>query len=334
MISRIANRHRYRSCFYQRQCQKKYKAIIGDKDNYFKVKMPNKINIYSNSWRVLVLKAVRKMHKFSSKKRNICIDFTSTEKIHVSGMLYVFSEICNLLNINPNLKLKCIESRTKKVNHVLEQIGVFKVCNHNFLPSKEYNDVIYWRYIYGVGVLGEKFDRIVSPYQVLNEIPMDIDIYGACVEATKNAHVHAYIEKRQLSPVANQKTSWWMFSQIKDNILTVAICDLGIGIPKTLPKANKPLYKAILTFFKAKNDADFIWGAIVAPSSRTHKAFRGNGLKKIATIAHDDARASLEIYSSRGYIEIYRKRHRLCNYKSELPGTIVLWDIPLGDKNA
>lgn len=332
MISRVANKHRYRSIYFHLQRQKKYKSTAPN-EYYYTIKMPVRINIRSEEWRDFVFRAVRKMHRASKRKENICIDFTATEKIFVSGMLYVFSEMSNILNINSGLKLKCIESRTKKINHVLDQIGIFRLCRHKFVPSEEYNDVIYWRYIYGVGVLGQKFDSIVSPDRELTELPMDMDIYGACVEATKNAHIHAYIERRELSPVAHKKTSWWMFSQIRDNILTVAICDLGIGIPKTLPKTNKTLYAAILELFKPKNEADFIWGAIKAPSSRTNRPFRGNGLKKIATIAQDDARASLEIYSSRGYIGISEKRPKLCMYKNALPGTIVLWDMPLGDKN-
>lgn len=329
MISRVKDRHRYRSIFFSDQNTHKIKT----RTSLYVVKAPEAIRLGEESERKLLFKLVCRMYKKAKKGFNICIDFTNTCSIFAHGMLYLFAEISNIYNLYRNVRITCRTSRTIKVNHVLYQIGLFKLCGHRYLPQNEYDDVVHWRSAHGVHVIGKIFDSIIDPDTYLPELPANLDLFGACVEATKNAHIHAYSDVRQLSKVAFEKTSWWIFSQIKDKSVTVAICDLGVGIPKTLPKTNRKLVATVIKFFGGKIDARLIEAAINAPSSRTGMTHRGNGLKKIAKIAADDSRATLLIHSGRGCVQIIKGKRIVKNYKREFPGTLVAWKIPLEKTN-
>lgn len=286
MISRVKLRHRYRSMFYalKKRTHERGEAGVCASDSVV-IYVPVKIRIGREEERNLLFKTVNRMYTTAKKNMNICFNFTHTQKVYSHGMLYFFAEINNLHNMYPTLKLSCIVSHTAKVNHVFLQIGLFELCNHRFKQKKFYEDVVHWRSSSGINVIGKNFDIIIDPDYELPELPDYIDIFGACVEATKNAHIHAYIADRTLSKVAWQTTSWWIFSQIKDNMITIAICDLGVGIPGTLPITNQGIFEKVKKFIKGTLDADLIKEAIETPRSRTGKGYRGNGLKRIAEIA-------------------------------------------------
>lgn len=334
MISRTRDRHRYISEFYSRRKLRKYIRNIRrfaplKEHNAANVLIPAQITILKPGFRHLLMKAVGKLHSAALRKQPIIIDFTNTVKIFPHAMLYLFSELNNLINLYPLLKVRCIPARNTKVNHVLDQIGLFKLCYYKFISNIEYDDVIHWRSISGIKVIGPAFDLLIDPHEELPVLPYGLDIYGACIEATKNAFIHAYIGKRELSPVAFNKCAWWMFSQLRDNILTIAICDLGVGIPATLPKTNPSLVARIGKLFSGTLDAHLIKEAINEPSSRTGKSYRGNGLKKIADIARNNLGATLAIHSGRGYVEIARGKLWTSHYKQPFPGTLVVWKLPM-----
>lgn len=332
MINRIRNRHRYRSIFYSKNKLKKNQRKILHTDNEHidkTIYIPKKISILQKDDRELLFSAVKKIHKKAKKYTEIYIDFSETTTVYSEGMLYLYAEIENLLNINKDITIKCKKSRTLKVNHVLYHIGLFKLCNHTFSPSRKYKDIIYWKKSSGVKVEGPKFDEIMGEDDRLKEVANRINIYGGFIEAIKNAYMHAYIKQRKLSHVDHQKTAWWVFSQVRDDFVSIAICDLGIGIPATVPSKFPSLIVELAKKIKLITDADIIKAAVERPSSRTGKSYRGNGLKTIAEIAKQDNRASFFIASSKGYVYSRKNQLKRANFKSSLPGTIVAWKLPL-----
>ena len=160
-------------------------------------------------------------------------------------------------------------------------------------------------------------------------------MYGGCVEATKNVTRHAYIEERDFSKVASAECEWWIFTQMKDNRLTVNICDLGLSIPKTLPITRRTFYNKTLatlaTLGRSASDADLISLAIHDPTSRSGESYRGNGLPKIANIAKNLDNAYLEIYSRNGYIRVSKNKECKSKMKIAIPGTIISWSLPIGE---
>lgn len=260
---------------------------------------------------------------------HIILDFKNTKKAYSNGMLYLFAEISNLLNVIPHCGIRIEKARNSKINHVLNQIGLFTLCGQKFISKKKYEDVIHWRSTQGDKVSGAAFDEVLDPEAEGKALSENSEIYGAFIEAIKNAIHHAYIKNRALSPVAKDKAAWWMFSQIRNNIVDVVICDLGIGIPNTLPETNRTLYLSVREAFKGKIDAELIVRAIQNSSTRTQQCNRGNGLKKIAQIASDTRGAHLAILSSFGMLALTNKETILQNFKKPLPGTLISWSIPL-----
>ena len=334
MINRIQNRHRYRSIFYSKNKLKNNQRKILHTDNKHidkTIHIPKEIVIFKKDERELLFSAVKKIHKKAQKYSEIYIDFSETTTVYSEGMLYLYAEIENLLNINKDITIKCKKSRTLKVNHVLYHIGLFKLCNHTFSPSRKYKDIIYWKKSSGVQVEGCKFDEIMGEDNRLKEVANRINIYGGFIEATQNAYMHAYMQRRKLSFVDHKKTAWWAFSQVRDGFVYITICDLGIGIPATVPNRLPGFIEALTQKFGMTTHADIIKAAIERPRSRTKEKHRGNGLRTIAEIAKQDNRASFSIASSKGYVYSRNNQLKRANFKSSLPGTIVTWKLPLHD---
>lgn len=320
-------RHRYRSIFYSSK-----KVVYGGEvgiiacDN---ILLPNTLSIYTEKNRKRLLTAIQSLHK---SVRNglvkIKLDFSNTVKVYSDAMIWLYAEVDNLLNINKNLRFYCKKPHNEKVSHVLHQIGMYKMCKVKFKPKKKFNDVIYWRTCSGKHVIAEQYDYIVDNQH--NLFHPDVDLFGGCAEATKNARKHAYIEPRALSAVQFDETAWWIFSQIKDGNMYVCVCDLGIGIPATLPRSRAELVREL--FQKLKNEttsADLIRAALDSSKSRTKKDYHGNGLPKIASIVQETKQGSVAIHSLDGYVRINEGNYFEYNFRTRLPGTIISWKLPV-----
>ena len=307
----------YPGRYFGNPCKKQCPKISSK--NKFYIRLPKKIGLFKEKERRLLFDAVKKMYWKAKNSSKIYIDFSETLKIYPEGMIYLYAEILNIQTIY-NVSIKCKKSHNAKTNHILFQIGIFDICNYPFHSQKEYKNIVYWKKTSGSCVDGSKFDDIIDSDDRIFKHPLGINIYGGFIEAIKNACIHAYIEARELSPVNNAETAWWVFSQLKENYVYIAVCDLGIGIPKT-----------VFLRLSIPNDADIIKAAIEKPSSRTKKYYRGNGLKTIADIAKQDIRASFSIYSCKGHVYSLEGMLRTINFKTSLPGTIVAWKLPLTD---
>lgn len=113
-----------------------------------------------------------------------------------------------------------------------------------------------------------------------------------------------------------------MFYRYTKDYVFVVICDLGIGIPATIPMRHPKLYR-FLKLFKSSSDSNLIRGAIKTPSSRTGKPFRGNGLPSIANLAKMIYGSSLTIHSYKGCIHINSKGLSQYDGDEAIPGTLI-----------
>jgi hypothetical protein len=129
----------------------------------------------------------------------------------------------------------------------------------------------------------------------------------------------------------NQPKEWRMFAQYKKGNLTVAICDLGIGIPCSL--RGKPELKEQLTslIHKAKNKQDtaLIDIAVESNRSRTKLSHRGKGLKDMLELVKDGTVGGFRIYSNKGSFDYnaLNKKESGKDFKSAINGTIIQWQL-------
>ncbi|MFL1552563.1 hypothetical protein ACI77I_26365 [Pseudomonas sp. D47] len=271
-----------------------------------------------------------------SGSRAIFIDFRQTQKFIADGTLLFYAEMDRLLDHHPTLTIRCMQPFNKKASQVLQQIGFYKRIGKTVKESVcDHDDVISWRVARGQGAVGEQYDKILGHYDGIITEALQSELYTGLTEAMTNAHHHAYISQRgdgiRSSP---SYKPWWMFSQEKAGMLTVVFCDLGVGIPGSLPHSSDEGWKRWWAVMRrlgmhTRGDANVIRGAIRHSRTRTQLHNRGKGLIQIVeTIgAVDDGQAILQ--SNRGWYRIHARKETIDDYKLSIMGTIIFWQMPL-----
>jgi hypothetical protein len=268
--------------------------------------------------------------------RSILIDFSKTQKFIASGTILFFAEIDRLLDLFPSLNIRSTIPLNKKASLVLQQIGFYTRIGKK-VPVKpcELDDVINWRVAKGQEVTGAKYDVILGNYDGIITPALQEELYAGLTEAMTNAHHHAYIARRA-DGIASSKSykPWWMFSQEKDGMLTVVFCDLGVGIPGSLPYSDdagwRKWYLVLSRFgFHNLGDARLIRGAIRHSKTRTRQHNRGKGLTQIVetVLATDGGIAILQ--SNKGWYQIKDGKETYDDFQRSTNGTIIYWQMPL-----
>jgi hypothetical protein len=126
-----------------------------------------------------------------------------------------------------------------------------------------------------------------------------------------------------------------MFSQLKDDQLSVAICDLGIGIPSSLKQGRRWSIDQVFDFVDkiglGRKDSYFIKAAMVLGRSRTNEEHRGKGLPELKTVIESVGAGYLKIFSDRGFYYYSTKDNKedFGDFSTSIPGTLIQWKIPV-----
>ena len=315
--------------------------------------MPPFITIFLNKNRTKSLKVTNKLRDYYFRK-NICmkLDFSETKKMFTEGTLYLLAELETLKVTNPDIQFSLIPSKEIIVNQVLKQTGILELLgvSLNFEDMEFDETVKYWKYSSGHKVEMDSAEDMLDDFDDLLSESSSTSIFNSITEAVTNCHHHAYLEKRFINDPMKAK-KWWIFSQEKDNKLSICVCDLGIGIPKSLLRNSENVaedwfssLKNFLKSHKEKYDRDSasIKAAIEIGNTRTNLVNRGKGLNQIinqiSTLC--DHKASIAILSNKGSYIINRgmiEDRPLTGivdgfslpYKQSIDGTVILWEIPI-----
>ncbi len=308
-----------------------YKAIgLGQKV----VLAPDEFDIADKNLRKKFLKFLEELRECIGVRRYSCrIDMKSTTKMIASAALLFAAELYRLKSFtNGSVLIKCIRPRSKKIDQVLQQIGIYELLGQKQSITLDHDDVIHWRFARGSEVNGEKYEQILGHYDGDISENLQEGLYVGLTEAMANSHDHAYLKVRNDGLSFDDKEKqWWMFSQEKDNKLSVVFCDLGVGIPETLPITQKNLYESLVERFGGvlKDDAA-IKEAVTYSKSRTEASYRGKGLAQITKLIHTfGSKSNLFIYSNRGLFMKLDGKVSTMNYKTSIMGTLICWQVPL-----
>lgn len=356
---------------YFKRIQKKRELVVIKKNDFLKrkKKRSNQLENYSN---ILIdlrlpnnvtilnpkarqgLRVVTKKFREYYYRSNICIrlDFSSTKKMYADGTLYLLAELETLTVINPSISFKIRPSKEKIVNQVLEQTGILKLLKQTIkFEEDEFDDSVkYWNYASGHNSEIDSADSMLDDFDHILSADTSKNIFTSLTEALTNCHHHAYTEKRYPSEIKKVK-KWWLFSQDFEGVLTVCVCDLGIGIPKSLTRNTPDIeedwfsrLKGFITKNKIKYDGDSasIKAAIEIGNTRTNLPNRGKGLNQIINKINTmcNHKASIAIYSNKGSYIINRGLVTdlpetdiidgiSIPYKESIEGTVIVWQIPL-----
>lgn len=300
--------------------------------DFVTLKAPDTFSIGPEEIRRKLLRFLARLRDtMAFKKRSVRIDFTATQKMIADGTLLFFAELCRLKRLTGGrVKMRCIPPRSSKVAQVLKQVNIFGLLGYRRKIEPTFADVIHWRSANGHEVKGEKYDSVLGHYDGLIADALSQKLYLGLTEAMTNCHHHAYIDMRPdgLS-IAHEPKEWWMFSQEKDGWLTVVFCDLGIGIPGTLPIKKPTLWQSIQTKFGSQLDSHAIQEAIDESRTRTGKHHRGKGLKQLVDVVSKVDGGQVNIFSNRGRFTLKSGTESICQFKDSIFGTLIHWTVPI-----
>lgn len=292
----------------------------------------------------------------NGSKVTIC--FRNTRNIEASGGIYLLARVDYLTKQYHTVKFAVIKPpkvpygdlRAAKsiVHDVLCQIGFYRLLKVRAAKGPQLPHVDCWQVKTAVDVDAELLGNAIEKL-----LPLGVNgalLYRAGIEAMSNAAEHAYSGLIQTSRNFLEKR-WWLFTAVMNNELIVFICDLGHGIPVTLPHTQTPnvlktaMDKLLLNIpSQAKKslgitdgDALQIAMSTLIKETRTALTHRGKGGKDIKSFIDANPEAQVQILSNKGFWRYKNKPRQKTstemgigyNNKYSINGTIVGWSVPL-----
>jgi hypothetical protein len=271
-----------------------------------------------------------------SDRRRVRIDFSHTARMFAPGTLLFAAELDRINAIRPD-RITCTPPADNVVAQVLQHVGIFGKLRFSSKCAVTADNVVHWEAYSGTQVDGSAVGRALMRHSNLFSSPLQSRLYGGLVEAMTNTKQHAYKQPRG-DGYPDALPNWWMYTQHHpdEEKLTVAICDLGMGIPRSLPK--RPGVTEFLRWFLRghglrDDDGSRIKAAFAMGASRTGQSNRGKGLMEIRSVL-DGLHGRIYIHSNRGFYVYDGDRRAEVKCKtfpahSSILGTIVLWSVPV-----
>jgi hypothetical protein len=227
----------------------------------------------------------------------------------------------------------CSRATKPLMEEVLKQDGVYDSLGVSCSITPSSDTVVHWRHATGALADGSEGYTVLEDYEGRLAEGIQRGLYEGMVEAMTNTVQHAYIETEGEALKKHIGRRWWMLSQEKDGKLSVLICDLGIGIPKSLPK-SKSYAPAFVTQMWEKlgldrTDASAIEVAVRLGETRTGKRGRGKGLAEIMSAVDLSDEAGVIISSNRGVFAHHAGKNQSYNHSRAIRGTLVHWEVPI-----
>lgn len=302
------------------------------------IRAPAEFGLIATYTRTMLLRFLRTLERRTLVEgRRVYIDFTDTCKMNADGTLLFKAELGRIYHTWRARRLvKCNYPVNHVVEQVLQHLGLFKMMNCKSRMEITAEDVRYWRTASDTNVVGERTLPFVEEFQKSFPNTDSATFYGGLVEAITNCKQHAYTQKRYDSTDMPISPRWWLFQQIKDGKHTVAICDLGIGIKRSLLEGRKWTVALVDNMLAAlrlvKSDASYIKAAMELGKSKTNKEHRGKGLQDVKNVIDSNGNGSMYIFSNKGiyaYSPSKEPPESLWDRTDSILGTLIMWEIPL-----
>ncbi|WP_317847477.1 ATP-binding protein [Pseudomonas sp. HTZ2] len=302
---------------------------------------PKEIGLFNRNVQAELAIFLKSLRKACLAHKAVRIIFAKTEKVNCCGALLMLAEIDRLSrSLQGKCTLTCGYPKDKTVEKAFQQIGLLSLLGrqHRLEITKEDTTVANWRYASDVSVNQASADSLMKVIRA--QVPAGyMKLVSGVGEAMDNAVHHAYIRPRgdQLSGIAAaDERRWWVFAEVLEGWLHVAFCDLGLGIPVTLPEKWAEQIQDILrltTLSEGKRDRNMIRRALELGRTRTKQTHRGKGLQRNILRAAEDLGGRLDVYSNMGAVGFdFRSKppkHKESAYAESIQGTVIQWSVPL-----
>lgn len=322
-----------------------------------RIQAPSKLDLYSKDNFELFCNFIINLRSASKYNDRVIICFRDTHRITAAAALRLLAEVSNLLKTHENLSFGCSVSNRRRgkykntdrvIEAVLQQIGFFNIIGQPERAPTKQADISIWRQLSGNLADGSLAATL------LNSLPQTISkkskahLYKGAIEAMANSVDHAYPSEYDGEPLPENR--WWMLVGTKQDSITLIVCDLGVGIPVTLPKKHpesmlKSIFKKIGII--GNGDAELIHASTFIKRTRTNQTHRGKGGADIRSITEHFPSALLSIRSNRGCYVVagpshpgkmrddYRVipetngREWSASYNGSICGTMIEWTVSL-----
>lgn len=270
------------------------------------------------------------------------LDFRFTESFYPAGAIRLFAEIDRLVTLSDLPKpITIIDPRVKRPREVMKQIGLYDITGDRCDVVPVRKDVVYWRATKGKDQSGERPGKLleVVAERVNGEHAKQLELSGVwrgLSEAVANSVDHAYRQPRSDGFTGLPETKWWMFTQLRDGVFTMAVCDLGCGYQATINETLPERFRATFaeTFGFGNRDCMAIDAAMEYGRSGTSQDERGKGSRDARSVIERHGAGELWILSNTGWMTYgysptegwSKTRHAL---GIDIKGTIVWWKLPL-----
>lgn len=339
--------------FNYNKTKKKKKSLRGKAKkhtDFYKIIAPTILDLYKPQNHKPMVEFVTEIEKRATKgtKKNpagIHICFRNTKYITSAAGVWLLACMENLKANFPNTIFRVtsppqtpIAKGHKKlypiVDSVLNRIGFYSAIGLKKREMIEVPHVKCWEVSKGSIVAGEIIGKLLESVTQITGRDYK-SLYRPLLEATANSVEHAY--HPEVYSLPQPATKWWCFAAIMNNKLITLVCDLGVGIPKTLPKTQgKGFFERIakLIGHPFTEDCHFIRGALEVKRTNTELDHRGKGGTDLQSIIEQTEGSQLRILSNRGLLKIVNNGYKkvrssgLDNAKS-ISGTIVEWSVAL-----
>lgn len=308
------------------------------------IKAPKEIGLHSPDLHYDLATFLRRLRNTvcARKYDSVVIDFKETEALGAAGTILLLAEIDRLSSIEFAPKLSCYYPADETVEKVMQQVGLLKLLNRAERKTITESDksVYHWHYITGENVDAERLGPMFLDLR--NKLPTQAtrDIFDGVSEAMVNSVQHAYAEPRndvlcKAGHIDRQK--WWFFGEVLDGHLHVVFCDLGIGIPRSLPRNwHEHCLDVVLVRKTSRFDLAIIKKAMELGRTRTAESHRGLGLHRDIIGAAKKLKGQLLIYSNKAMVGLdctdQAERKKVQDrFRRSILGTVICWTIPVNN---
>lgn len=279
-------------------------------------------------------------------KKPVRLNFRNTEHFYVPGAILLLAEINRIISSSDLAKpITIIDPIRRRPREVLKQIGIYSLTSDRSDVIPEREDVVYWKATNGNTQSGDTYGALIESIaeRANKEHARVIEVSGlwrSLNEAVANSIDHAYKKPRYDNFAGLQKTKWWMLSQVKDDVFTIAVCDLGCGYRRTINETIPEKFMASVAskFIGENRDALAIDTAMEYGRSGTSQSHRGKGSRDVLSVLQKHGDGELVVLSNTGWMRYEYKNKREMPRLSgglgiDIGGTIVWWKLPLKDSN-
>ncbi|AMS32660.1 hypothetical protein AEM42_10200 [Betaproteobacteria bacterium UKL13-2] len=307
------------------------------KGDYLDIVVPETLNlVHMHAETVAFIQSF--WHSVRSSKNRIRLIFDDTKSIQPAALLLLLAYIDRARILYGTAHVTGTYPKSPRLHRALVDTGFFSLLrvNPRSPQTRVTNAVRYIPFISGVTLANDasrKLREALMGEGMQMSIAARKKLYRAVTEAMLNVVQHAYPKETQFDLRVRKK--WWLAGSVnlKEDRLQILFCDLGVGIPKTLPKlyAWEKIRSALSILPGVNpNDGQMIEAAMIIGRTKTRQSERGRGLNDLRRFVELVSSGELKVFSASGvYTFQSGGNESIVNYGNSIGGTLIKWTVPL-----